>query len=249
MAQATESSATRAAARTAPRRQVIRTHSVSGEVGAFLLRLIETEVRPGDRLPTERALVDRLGVSRASVREALRDLETAGVVERTPGRGTTVVLPSESARALVGASLADVERGAAREVADVAELRLIIEPAVAALAAGRAGEADLLVLERALADTHAGMTPEESLAMDVRFHVALARAAHNPLLLALCETATSLVAEVRARSHATSEARRISVDGHRGIYHAVLVHDPEAARQAMTAHLGEVAALSARQAY
>lgn len=217
-----------------------RSRSVSGEVGAYLERLIAAELAPGDRLPTERILAERLDVSRTSVREAMRELEQRRLIARSPGRGTTVLAPSDAARELGGLEIGGAEQ------ADVAELRLVVEPQIAALAAARATDTDLVLLERTLADSHAGLTPAESLALDMRFHLELAAAARNPLLVSLCDLTNTWVADVRARSHRTRAGRRSSVEWHRRLYDAVAAGDSDAASQAMVDHLGAVSALVAQ---
>jgi GntR family transcriptional repressor for pyruvate dehydrogenase complex len=221
----------------APR--IRRGRTVSGEVGAYLERLIANELSPGDRLPTERELAEQLDVSRTTVREAMRDLEQRRMIARSPGRGTTVLAPSESARELAALAAEHAER------ADVAELRLLVEPQIAGLAAARATDSDLILLEQTLAASHAGLTPSESLAMDVRFHLELAAASRNPLLVSLCELTNSWVEDVRARSHATRAGRRSSVEWHRRIFDSVVDGDAEAATLAMVEHLKTVATLVA----
>lgn len=216
-----------------------RGRTMSGEVGAYLERLISTELRPGDRLPPERALAERLDVSRTTVREAMRELEQRRLVERSPGRGTTVLAPPEAAR-----ELGSLDAGGA-EHADVAELRLLVEPQIAGLAALRATDTDLVLLEQTLAASHAGLTPAESLALDVRFHLELAAAARNPLLVSLCELTSTWVHDVRARSHTTRAGRRSSVEWHRRLYEAVAAGDAEEARRVMVAHLEVVSTLVA----
>lgn len=215
-----------------------RPRSISGEVGAYLERLIETELRPGDKLPPERELAESLDVSRTSVREALQLLEQRRLVDRRPGRGTVVLEPDRRVRAL-----ADELDPAARQRADVAELRAMIEPQIAGLAAARASDADLVLLERTLADTRAGLSPEESLALDLAFHAQLAHASGNPLLTSLCDVVAGWSHDVRRRSHTTRAGRRSSVRWHRTILDAVLAHDADAATAAMAEHLADVARL------
>jgi GntR family transcriptional regulator, transcriptional repressor for pyruvate dehydrogenase complex len=215
-----------------------RGRSVSGEVAAYLEALIHDELTAGDRLPPERELAASLQVSRSSVRKAMLELEQRRRVARTRGRGTTVLPESRTA--------AELERSlvtSSAEQADVAELRLVVEPQIAGLAAERATDADLVLLERTLAASHAGLTPRESLELDVQFHLQLAGATWNPLLVALCGVSNGWVQDVRARSHATRAGRRASIEGHRALYQAVVARDAKAATTAMIAHLQGVAAL------
>lgn len=208
---------------------------VSADVGAYLEQLIREQLRAGDRLPPERELAEQLGVSRGSVREALRELAQRRVVERRPGRGTVLLEPDDDVLA-VRAALSD----ATGDRAHVAELRQLVEPQVAGLAAARATPSDLLVLERTLAASTSDLPAARSLELDLRFHARLAQAAGNPLLLAVCELATELALDVRRRSHRTRAGRRSSVEGHRALMAAVAAHDPDAAVAAMEAHLGDV---------
>jgi DNA-binding FadR family transcriptional regulator len=214
-----------------------RPPSISGEVGAYLERMI-AGLEPGARLPTERELAESLSVSRTSVREALHSLERRRLVDRRPGRGTVVLAPDLRAQ-----RLSDELDPQVRERADVAELRRLIEPQVAGLAAARATETDIVLLERTLAASHAGLSPEESLERDLEFHAQLAHASGNPLLTSLCEVVAGWSNDLRRRSHTTRAGRRSSVRWHRTILDAVTAHDADAAAAAMTEHLADVARL------
>lgn len=221
-----------------------RGRTLSAATAAHLARLVLEDLAPGDKLPPERTLAEDLAVSRTTVREAMQELERRRLVSRTPGRGTVVLPRSEEATALLeqqtGAAHGD---DLARRAEHVAEFRTVVEPRVAGLAAVRAGEADLLALERVLAATHAGLSPEESLAQDVAFHVQVARASGNPLLVSLGEVSAGWVQDVRAASHRTSEGRRSSWTWHRRILDAVRARDEDGARRAMADHLDDVAEL------
>ena len=216
------------------------THSVGVEIAAHLERLIATrELEPGARLPAERELAESLAVSRGSVRDALSHLESKSIVERVQGRGTVVCLPPSQVGEL-HTGLDETEK----ELADVAELRAVVEPRIAEFAALRATASDLLQLEDLLARSHEGLVSADSVRLDVEFHSALARASQNPLLATVNTLACSWTPDVRRRSHLTRRARRISVEGHRAVFAAVRARDGEAARQAMADHLDAVAALT-----
>jgi GntR family transcriptional repressor for pyruvate dehydrogenase complex len=214
--------------------------SVSAEIVAHIETLISSgSLSPGTRLPPERELAQVLKVSRVSLREAMHELEVKGVLERRPGRGTTVVEPPPHAQALYG-ELSESER----TLRDVAELRETIEPKFAELAAERATGATLLALERVLARSSREQSPDESRKTDISFHMLLAQASQNPLLVALNSLANQWTASVRAFSHHTPDARRSSHQGHQLIFDAVARHDPRGAREAMLAHLADVADLT-----
>lgn len=223
-----------------------RTENISVVLAAHLERLIATgRLTPGDRLPAERDLAASLQVSRATLREAMHELEGKHLIERRPGRGTVVVARTDAERALLDLPGPD---GPARERRDAAELREILEPAVAGLAARRATAANLLQLREVLDRTTGETRADGSLECDIEFHLLVARAAGNPLVSTLHTLMTEWTMDVRRHSHTTREGRRTSLDGHRAIYDAIERHDPDAAHRAMADHLGVVRGLIARQA-
>ena len=223
-----------------------RGRTLGAATAAHLGRLVRDELSPGDKLPPERTLAADLAVSRTTVREALQELERRRLVSRTPGRGTVVLPRSVEADQLLG--LVDGARSERdpSETEHVSEFRALVEPQIAGLAARRADESDLLQLEGVLAATHAGLSPAESLAQDVAFHVQVARASGNPLFVSLCELSSGWVEDVRAKSHSTSHGRRSSFEWHERIHDAIRRHDEAAARQAMADHLTDVAHLVER---
>lgn len=141
-------------------------------------RIADGEFPVGSRIPTEAQLTDELGVSRNSVREALRSLVHAGLLRARAGDGTYVTATSELAPVLER----ELERARA---ADVAEVRLVLEREAARLAATRATAAHLATLDAALADRDAAMTGADYATADLDFHHALLDASGNLLLAEL----------------------------------------------------------------
>lgn len=212
-----------------------RPRKESVAVTAHVERLIATrELEPGSRLPSERELAAQLSVSRTTLREAMHELESKRLIARTPGRGTIVLSPPAESGDLRRIDGSMIERG------NVAELRAIIEPSVAELAALRATAANILQLQDILDQSDGRLRPADSYRLDLEFHLLLAQAAGNPLLTTLHALMGDWTADVRKHSHATAKGRRMSVDGHRNILTAVRDGDPRAARRAMEIHLGEV---------
>lgn len=209
-----------------------RVESVAVNLAAHLEHLIVTgHLEAGSRLPAERALATTLSVSRTTLREAMYELEAKGLIERTRGRGT-IVLDTDH-RPQFGALIS----ARSTQQSHAAELRATIEPPIAALAAQRATRANLVQLRDALERSHSGLTPSESLRLDIEFHQLVAHAARNPLLSTLQELAAEWVSGVRQQSHITSESRRTSHEGHEAIYAAIAARDPELAKAAMEKHL------------
>jgi GntR family transcriptional repressor for pyruvate dehydrogenase complex len=221
-----------------------RSRSVGTHIAAYLERLIVLgELNPDDRLPSERDLAAELQVSRASLRDAMRELEGKRLIERKPGRGTVVLPPPPHASDLPG-----LLSGAERSLRDIAELRATVEPTIATLAAGRATEANVIELGSVLAQAVGGLTPGRSAELDQEFHLLLAQASQNPLLMSLSSVTRGWTSPSRLLSHSTGGARTLSHTGHREILEAVTRKDGEAAGAAMTRHLSDVAALT-REGY
>jgi len=218
-----------------------RHQNISVVLAAHFERLIATsELTPGSRLPSERELAEKFDVSRSTLREAMHELEAKRLIERRPGRGTTVLGLQRNSGDLRNLSAEDAS------ASYVSELREIIEPSIAALAASRATASNLLQLGDVLDRSHENVLQSESLRLDVEFHTLLARAAQNPLLESLQAMTGDWTHDVRQYSHATRAGRRISTRGHRRIYEAVRDHDPGAAQESMMVHLEEVKELIAK---
>ena len=217
-----------------------RPRTISADVAARLERHIAADLAVGDKLPPERELCTMFGISRATLREALRALEDRRLIERRPGRGT-VVRPTPDPQLRL--SFTPFGDQGPDEFAQAAELRRMVEPQVAELAALRATDLDLAQLDEVLRESHAGLTADESLRLDVEFHRRLAVATGNPLLVGVCEAMNGLVHDVRLRSHWAREGRRNSIEGHQRLYAAIAAHDPAAARAAMDEHLAQVGEL------
>jgi len=201
-------------------------------------RLLERgDIRPGDQLPPERQLADQFQVSRASVREALRTLELLGIVETRPGGGTFVrqTTPDDLARPLTSL----MARG--HTVADVSELRGLIEPALAALAAERVTAAQLAELKEIFAEQERKVGDAEPWAEeDTRFHEAIGHAARNELLTTMLGVVWDVLRESREQWLQTNQRAHASLDAHRRILAALAAHDPDAARRAAADHIKAV---------
>jgi GntR family transcriptional repressor for pyruvate dehydrogenase complex len=199
--------------------------------------VVDGRLQPGDRLPSERVLSVRFRVSRASVREAIRALESMGLVQILSGDGTYI---ASGLDVLLGAwrSSTPQKKDALR---DAFEARKIIEPKIAALAASRATEAEIRRMEATLAqqarEVADGQTGVES---DSAFHSLLAYSTKNHLLLKLNESIVDGLRETRERSlHAPGRPSR-SLAGHRTILDAVRARDPGRAQMAMLRHLQQI---------
>src|SRR5215208_5403999 len=156
----------------------VRRSRLSHEIVVRLCQLIrQGSLKPGDRLTSERELAEQLRVSRSSLREALRTMELAGLIESRHGGGTYVraVLSWDAV-----SPLALVLQASDDTVGDLWEIRLIVEPEIAARAALRATPDDIETLTALLDRQEAALDREEtSIGLDRDFHTALAHASHN----------------------------------------------------------------------
>ncbi len=207
-------------------------------LGQFRELLRQGRLGPGDRLPSERELARIFGVSRNSVREAMRALEEQGVLVSRRGDGTYVTDPEVAA---FEPPLAGAVRAQRRRLADIFAFRRAVEPEVAALAAAHASADDLERLEAVLAEQKARLADglDES-ELDAEFHRLLARACRNGVFLSVLTGVQDVLAETRAETLRDPSRRKASLEYHRRILKALRGRDPEAARQAMAAHLAAV---------
>ena len=204
-----------------------------------LIRLRQLE--PGDKLPGERQLVEQLGVGRTSVREALRALEAMGLIEVRPGIGTFVKHPVSE---LMATSLPHPLLLDRNTLKKLFELREIIETSAAATAAVKATTNDLVLIRKAVEQMEAYYTAqnlESMVAADIELHRAILVATGNDILVSLIDNISDLLWEMRRASLSISEGVKQSIAGHRAILKALEQRQPEAARQAMQAHLKTVA--------
>lgn len=195
------------------------------------------ELHPGDRLPAERDLATRVGVSRPTVRAGLRALAAMGVIESRHGSGTYIPagpprLDSEPLSFLAAL------HGLTRE--KIYEARRVLEVSAAGLAAERATPEHLAAIAEEVASLFASMEdPQAFLVHDIRFHRAVAAACDNSIIASLVEMVSALYYEQRRQTaaRATDRNLRDAAQLHRGIYQAICARDSDLARQLMNEHL------------
>lgn len=212
--------------------------SLPAELATDIERLILAgELPPGAKLPPERELATTLGVSRASIRDALRDLEMRGLLERTPGRGTIVLDRPGSG---VGRALLRELDPRTRDLLEVVEIRAIIEPPTTARAALRATAREVAHLQQLVEKMSPDLDGEDWASLDLSFHQAIARCTHNQLLARVLEAVSPMTALSRGDEVQSPERRVASIAAHRRILEAVRARDPEAAAAAAAEHVTAV---------
>jgi GntR family transcriptional repressor for pyruvate dehydrogenase complex len=213
--------------------------AVPQQIVSRLLDLIQQRhLGPGDRLPAERELAATMGVSRSSLREALRALTVLGVTEMRHGTGTYV---SSLSPELLVRPLSFVLSLSDGGFEQLFEARKIVEPAMAALAAERIDDATLDRLDALAARAAAALDDEEAfMVADVELHDTIRLAAGNAILGRFMESIAALGLASRQATNPSRGLRAQSVEDHRGIVAALRRRDSEAAATAMRSHLENV---------
>jgi len=202
-----------------------------------LLADIGTRLRPGDTLPTERELTASFKVGRSSVREALRMLESKGVIEPV-GNGTFVVA---ELRSPLNRSLALLLSLDEANLSELYELRRMLEGEAAALAAARRSDADLATMATAIAEMAKGLDERDTYAAaDVRFHVAVTAAAGNRVALHAMHAIRDLLERALEQVYGIPGSAARSLEQHRQILAAIEAGDAGEARARMRTHLTRV---------
>jgi GntR family transcriptional regulator, transcriptional repressor for pyruvate dehydrogenase complex len=206
---------------------------VAGQISSWIN---DNGLAAGDRLPPERELAQRLGVSRATLSQALVALEVIGVVEVRHGDGTVVTAGHRQSTRIVEAIRSHADR-----LPEIIETRDALETKIAALAAARRTDDDLARIDDALdfmaAEVEAGSRGVEG---DERFHGAVTAASHSLLLAHLMDEIGDLIRETRLESLGQPGRPQDSLAGHRAVAEAIRAGDPEAAAAAMHAHVAMV---------
>jgi GntR family transcriptional regulator, transcriptional repressor for pyruvate dehydrogenase complex len=192
----------------------------------------------GDQLPTERELCETFKLSRATVREAIRSLESMNLVESRQGNGTYVIASSEEALVHPLAAALFHKKD---DISDIFSIRGMIEPDVAQLAAEKATVEDIHELERILASQERDIsTGANTVGTNTSFHHCLARMAKNRVLERLLLALIELLSEIRERHLQSEDRQKKSYLGHQAILAAIRERNGAAARLAMRRHLEEV---------
>jgi GntR family transcriptional repressor for pyruvate dehydrogenase complex len=201
--------------------------------------ILDGSMKPGDRLPGEHVLAQQFGVSRSAVREAAKTLREKGLIEPCSGRGTFI---THGMSQVMRQSLdLVVKMGQLDGSAHLGEVRNILEPHIAALAATRVEAHHLRSLSEAFQAMDQNLdNPDGYIEADLDFHLALAEAAGNPLVLSLFDSIVGLLREERIRLFQVKGAPERSQRHHKCILEALERRDPDAAREAMRAHLQDV---------
>ena len=202
-------------------------------------QILSGALKPGDQIPAERDLADRFGVSRTAVREAIKSLTEKGLIEVYVGRGTFVTSLSPDR---VVESMTLLLRNEPHNVASLQEARELLEIPTARLAAERRGEEHLTRLRAITSEMEEeGSISPRLVDGDTEFHVEIARASGNPVLVLLSQTIVALLRTERLYRDDSEALLPGALDQHREIIDAIADGDGDRAASAMADHLTYVA--------
>jgi GntR family transcriptional repressor for pyruvate dehydrogenase complex len=220
--------------------KAVKPKRVTEEIVEQMLELIaQGDLVPGQRLPSERQMAQTMGVSRPTLREALKRLEYAGLLNTVQGGGTYVM-------DVAGPSLRDPLLSLVRDsdgiAVELAEFRITIESWAASLAAQRAQPDELKQLRAIIKSMKSHLAAGQPLYhLDAEFHLCLAKATHNRIYIQVARTICDLYFGITRMSHEnifiTQMDQQELMQEHIGIYEAIAKHDEAAARERMHSHL------------
>jgi GntR family transcriptional repressor for pyruvate dehydrogenase complex len=217
----------------------IKRAKVSDEVAKQIKALIsEGKLRPGDRLPPERELIKQFGISRPSLREALKSLVTMGFLEVKQAKRTYV---KSVASERMQDPLSLLIQTDTQKIYDLIEVRKAMEAWGAYFAAQRASEEDIERLEKILKEMKQAIEKDQPWEKeDADFHLAVAQATHNIIQIHLMSTIYDLLKESVAKIFTNHVKTKKLYQQHYRIFYAIKKHSPEKARESTLEHLDYV---------
>jgi GntR family transcriptional repressor for pyruvate dehydrogenase complex len=220
--------------------QPIVTKKIYEEIVDQIRELIARgELKPGQKLPSEREMSESMGVSRASVREALTAMEAIGILDIRPGEGTFVKETSSLETFKPLAFVLAVEKNPGQQMMEV---RRVLESESAALAALRADEEHLIKIRHILDQMKSAGNTQLGVEYDLKFHFAIAEATQNSILLRIMNTVADLMHHTFRldREKLLSRNSHQIYSEHEAIYQAIKERTPQIAREKMIEHINNI---------
>jgi GntR family transcriptional repressor for pyruvate dehydrogenase complex len=198
-------------------------------------QIVNGRINPGDYLPPGRELSEKLNVSRAVVREAMRVLELIGVVKVRSGRTTPMI--TKQNRLILLESIDSLLSNQLNTLTDLLEIRFLIEPILSRLAAERADKEDIELLKDSIREMETAIDAGKSGSQGSKnFHFFIARSTHNKVAMRIMSSIIGISSEISALSFRTSERPRISLYQHKALLDAIAARDVDRAESAMREH-------------
>jgi len=205
--------------------------------------IAEGTLKPGDKLPAERVLAQMLGISRTSLREALKLLSAEGLIDIKHGKGVFIAEKETDDIIQKFSAKIFVENDTLK---DFFEIRKVLETQAAKWAAERSNEKQIAHLENIITKTHSELTASKKFDFailaehDMKFHISLVKASGNAVLIRIMQNLIDLLNESRSHALAVPKRPYNSIEEHLAIVQAIKMKNPESAGKAMLAHLRNV---------
>ena len=208
-------------------------------VGQIEKRIVAGDLKVGDQLPSEKELAEQFAVSRTAVREAIKALREKRLVEIRPGRGTFITNDApEAMRHSLGLLM---KFGTTNGISHLVEVREILEPEIAALAASRVTDEQIGAMGEAITVMDTALdNVDVFVEADLDFHLAMAEATQNPIIPILMDSIIDMLREQRKRTGVTRGGLERGQYHHKQILEAIIQRDPDGSRKAMQLHLQQV---------
>ena len=205
-----------------------------------IMELIKNnELKPGDKLPPERELAEKLSISRGSLREAFRVLESRGFIKSKPGGGRYIREIRKNVHNDTENIILSLEKSS---ILELLEAREMFEVKIAKIAAQKATPEDIELIEKALnkINEEEGLKDDKKMESDTEFHLAIASASHNFVFVNIIKLHLDLLKETREKTWKIPGRREEQQEEHQTIFQAIKEHDSKKAGEAILKHLKNV---------
>ena len=205
-----------------------------------IMELIKNnELKPGDKLPPERELAEKLSISRGSLRQAFRVLESKGLIKSKPGGGRFVREIKNNAHNNTENIILSLEKSS---ILELLEAREMFEVKIAEITAQRAAPEDIESIEKALRkmNKEEGIQDDEKTESDTEFHLAIASASHNFVFVNIIKLHLDLLRDTREKTQQIPGRRKERWREHQAILQAIKEHNVKKAGKAMLKHLRNI---------
>jgi len=198
-----------------------------------------SELKPGDKLPSERELAEKLSISRGSLREAFRVLESRGLIKSKPGGGRYIREIRKNGHNNTENIILSLEKSS---ILELLEAREMFEVKIAEITAQRATPEDIKSIEKALnkMNEEEGLKDDKKTESDTEFHLAIAGASHNFVFVNIIKLHLDLLRDTREKTQQIPGRREERWREHQAILQAIKEHDAKKAGEAMLKHLRNV---------
>jgi len=208
-------------------------------IGQIMDLIKNNELKPGDKLPPERELAEKLSISRGSLREAFRVLESRGLIKSKPGGGRFIREIRKNGYSSAESIILSLQKSS---ILELLEAREIFEVKIAEVAAQRATTEDIELIEQALNKMNEEEKPKygKETESDTEFHLAIASASHNFVFVNIIKLHLDLLKEIRERTWQIPGRREKQRKEHQVIFQAIREHNVKKAGENMLEHLRKV---------